>query len=109
MKCKGQVNWADLTSLIIVFIATVFGAVFGAKDLKSAAATAIGCVCGGLIGFLVGLAGAQVSGRLAYSVLNSKRLGDVIKIVVYFFLPMPFLRGTPFLAAWLVELVKHLL
>ena len=108
MKRKGQVNWADGSSLMMIFLATVFGAVFAAMDLKSAAATAIGAVCGGLIGFVVGFAGAQVSGRLAYSVLNSKTLGDAIQVVLYLVLPMPFISGTPFLAIWLVSLVKHL-
>ena len=108
MKRKGQVNWADLTCLMIVFCSTVMGAAFGAKDAKSMATTALWVVCGGLSGFVVGFAGALVSGRLAYSVLNSKRLGVVIQVVSYLLLPLPFMIGTPMLAGWLVWSLKQL-
>ena len=108
MKRKGQVNWADLTCMIIVFVPTVMGAAFGAKDSKSVATTTLRVVCGGSIGLVVGFAGALVSRRLAYSVLNSKRLGGVIQLIAYSLLPLPFMIGITMLASWLVWSVKQL-
>ena len=110
MKRKSQINWADGSSLILVLATTLIGAASGlggTRDMKSVTAKAIRFVFGGLTGFLIGFAVAQVSGRLAYYVLNLKRLGDVMKAILYLFLPMPFMIGAPLLAAWLVDFVAH--
>ncbi len=104
MRRKGQLNWADLTSLLIILTGAL-GGLAGPRRAKAGAVTTILCVFGGL---LVGWALAVLSSISAYSVLNSKRLAVGVALVGYFFLPMLFMAGTFLLVNFLLWLVAHL-
>ncbi len=105
MQRERQLNWADLTSLLIILTGALSG-LLGPRHAKAGAVTTILCVFGG---FLVGWALAVLSSISAYSVLNSKRLTGGVALVGYVFLPMLFMAGTFLLVIFLVGLGGHLL
>ena len=96
-----MLNWADLSSLLIVLVCTM-GGVGGTRAGKARTVTAF---LFGVGGFLVGLNLAKVSHRLAYSVLQSRKLTAGVVLAVYGVVPLLFLLlgglGTMAFAAWL--------
>ncbi|MGA2618343.1 MAG: hypothetical protein ABSF26_12085 [Thermoguttaceae bacterium] len=101
MRRKGFVDWADATSMMIVFLAALV-ALVGAREAKAGVAVTILFTLGGL---LVGLSLGTVSGRLAYLALNSRKSSAAV-FLAYLFTPLLFMFGTVVLIVWLA---KHLL
>jgi hypothetical protein len=95
MRRKGWVNWADATSMMIVFLAALV-ALVGAREAKAGVAVTILFTLGGLV---IGFALGTVSGRLAYLALKSR------KSSAYLLCPLFFMFGTVVLIVWLA---KHL-
>jgi len=98
-------NWADLSCLIIVFTGTM-GALGGAREGNAGIVMTLLFALGG---FLVGCVLARVSGTLAYSALNSKRLTVGMALGVYGMIPVFFLLLTMFgtfeLSMWLARCI----
>lgn len=93
-----MLNWADLMSLVIT-LAGALGGVGGARGEK---AGVLATILFGVGGLLVGLGGALLSTKFAYSALRSKGAG-----IFYMVVPMLFLfaviASTAFLASWLTR------
>ncbi len=104
MQHRRRLNFADLTSLLILFAGTL-GSVAGARSTH---AGTIATVLFGVGGFSVSYGWAWVSNRLMWSVSKSRR--PAVNFPLYLLMPIPLLLavayGTFFLAAWLSSLMR---
>ena len=103
MQRKGAMNWADLSSLLII-IAGAMGGLAGARPSTAEAGTTILLV---VCGLMAGYCMAILSSVCACSTLDSERSPVGARIVVYFLLPIVLLLatviGTAMFASWLAS------
>lgn len=98
---RAMLNWTDLCGLMMLLVGPASG--FAAAHQHQAGIAPL--VLFTIIGLIVGICLGQVSGKLAYSVLDSENWPDALRFCVYMFIPTAFLFAVPLVPALLAMMI----